>query len=96
MEEHALQSAAHAGARRMDVCFVAIEVPEEKSCKEGGHAVGCCDAHPHAVCTPNLRENEKEGDEEYQLSADGHEDALLRHTDALEEVARHNLEAHDG
>ncbi len=96
MEEHTLQCAAHASAWGMNVRFIAVEMPEHDGCCDGSHTVGCGDAYPHAIRTPNLGEDEQEGYEEEQLAADGHEDAAFRHTDALEEVACHNLETHDG
>ena len=96
MEEHALQRTAHTSTWSMNVCLVAVEMPEEEASGEGCHAIGSGDAHPHAVGAPDLREDEQEGHEKDELAAHRHEDATLRHADALEEVARHNLEAHDG
>ena len=96
MEEHTFQRTAHTGAWSMDVRFVTIEVPKEESCCDGCHTIGCCNAHPHTIRSPYLREDKEERHEEDELAADRHEDALLRHTDALEEITCHDLETHDG
>ena len=96
MEEYAFQGTCHAGAWCMNLRLVVVELPKEEGCCDGGHAVGGSDANPHAVCSPDFGEYQEEGHEEHQLSAHRHEDASFSHADALEEVACHNLEAHDG
>ena len=80
----------------MDVRFVVVELPKEKSCGDGSHSVGCSDADPHAVSTPEFGEDEQEWNEEDELTAHRHENAAFCHTDALEEVTRYYLETYDG
>ena len=80
----------------MNASPVVIEVPEKETCRKGCHSIGCRNADPHAVCSPKFWENQQERYEEYQLTAHRHEDAALCHTNALEEVACHNLETHNG
>ena len=43
--------------------------------------------------TPELRQCQKQGDEEQQLPCQGQENALARLPDALEEVGRNHLHA---
>ena len=80
----------------MDGLLITVELPKEDGCCDGGYTIGCSNAYPHAVGAPNLRENEQERHEEDELAADGHENAPFRHPDALEKVASHNLETHNG
>ena len=96
MKKHTFQGASHTDAWRMVRFLAVVEMPEQETCSEGCHSVGSGDAHPYTVCSPYFREDEEEGNEENQLAADRHEDASFRHADALEEVARDNLETHDG
>lgn len=77
------------------VVLAAIEQIKHYGCCHGGKCIGCCNAYPYTVCSPNVWEEDEEWHKEYKLSAYAEEDALLCHTDRLEEVACHNLETND-
>ena len=95
VEKHTMKDAFHAYARHMQGGLVAVEMPQHDGCRDGGDAVGCRNAYPHSVCTPYFGEDNEERHKEHELTADGEEDALLHHADALEEVACDNLETYD-
>ena len=96
MEERASERTLLADAGHMLRGTVAVEVPQHQGRGDGGYAVGCGNADPHTVGAPQFGEDEQERHEEHQLAAHREEYALFSHADALEEVAHHNLKAHNG
>lgn len=96
VEEYTMEDALHADARHTHRGLITVEMPQHNGCRDGGYAIGYGNAQPHSISAPNLGEDDEERYEEHELAADGEEDALLNHADALEEVACDNLEAHDG
>ena len=71
-----------------------IEHPQHHGCYDDGDAVAGGDACPHAHCSIVVGQDEQQRYEEQHLAAHGEEDALLGHTDALEEVAYDYLESY--
>ena len=69
----------------------------QQTCREyWRHEVWCGKAYPHAVDTPEVREDDDERHEEQQLTAQRKEDRLTRLSNALEEATRNHLESYNG
>lgn len=95
VEKHTVEYALHAYAWHTQGGLITVEVPQHYGCCDGGDAIGCRYAYPHSVRSPNLWEDDEEWHKEHKLTANGEENALLHHADALEEVACDNLEANN-
>ena len=70
--------------------------PQGEHCRDEGQKVADGLANPYSVQTEIMGEYQQAWQQINELPGEGKEDTHLGHTNALEEIAYHNLRSHDG